>query len=189
MLFRPLTPDRWDDFEALFGARGAYAGCWCMWWRLKRREFEAQQGDGNRAAMKAIVAAGRIPGILGYDGERPVAWCSVAPRDEFPSLNRSPVLKAIDERPVWSIVCFFVARSHRRQGVIEKLIRAAVRHAGAGGATIVEAYPSVPRSGNVPPTSSYMGFPDVFERAGFREVAAPSASKRIVRRTVPRKKR
>jgi len=132
MQFHPLTPERWDDFEALFGARGAYSGCWCMWWRLKRKEFEAQQGDGNRAAMKAIVESGRVPGILGYDGDRAVAWCSVAPREDFPSLNRSPVLKRLDDEPVWSIV---------------------------------EAYPSVPKSRNAPPPPRASGscdtiFPD-----------------------------
>lgn len=181
MEFHPLTPDRWAAFEALFGARGAYSGCWCMWWRLKRKDFENQQGDGNRAAMKAIVDSGQVPGILGYDDGRAIGWCSVAPREDYPSLNRSPVLKRIDEQPVWSIVCFFVARSHRKRGVIETLIRGAIEYVGDRGGSIVEAYPSVPKSRNAPPTTSFMGFPDVFTRVGFRECAAPSASKRILR--------
>jgi len=181
MEFHPLTADRWRDFEALFGPRGAYSGCWCMWWRLTRREFEEQQGDGNRRAMSKIVKSGRVPGILGYVDGRAVAWCSVAPRDDFPSLNRSRVLKKLDDKPVWSIVCFFVARSHRQRGVIEELIRGAVEYVRDQGGSIVEAYPSVPRSKQVPPTSSFMGFPDVFTRVGFEECARPSAAKRIMR--------
>ncbi len=69
---KQLIPERWPDFEALFGERGAYSGCWCMWWRLTRREFEQQQGKGNRQAMKAIVESGQVPGILAHLQGRPV---------------------------------------------------------------------------------------------------------------------
>lgn len=91
--------------------------------------------------MEHLVDAGEIPGILLYqdDGE-PIAWCSVAPRGEYASLNRSPVLKPLDEVPVWSIVCFYVAKSHRRQGVLEALIRAAVEYVGERGGRIVMRY-------------------------------------------------
>ena len=75
----PLTGERWRDFEALFGARGACAGCWCMWWRLTRAEFQRQQGEGNRQAIKAIVASNREPGLLAYVGDVPAGWCAVAP--------------------------------------------------------------------------------------------------------------
>jgi len=181
MQFHPLTPKRWADFEELFGARGAYGGCWCMWWRLTRSQFEKQQGDANRRAMQAIVESGRVPGILAYDGGRAVAWCSVSPRDDYPSLDRSPVLKRLDDKPVWSVVCFFVARSHRHRGVIEALLRAAVDYVRDQGGKIVEGYPTVTKSKQAPPTSSFMGFPDLFERAGFTVCAAPSAAKRVMR--------
>ena len=181
MDFHPLTPDRWHDFEQLFGPKGAYGGCWCMWWRLTRARFKQQQGEANRLAMKSIVDSGQVPGIIGYADGAPVAWCSVAPRSDFAALSRSRVLKAIDDRPVWSIVCFFVAKSHRRTGALEELIRAAVSHAADHGATIVEAYPTVTTSTNAPPVSVYMGFVDVFAAAGFVEVARPSRAKRIMR--------
>ncbi len=181
LTIRPLTPGRWDDLKDLFGARGACGGCWCMWWRLKRREFEERQGDGNRRAMKELVEAGNVPGILGYRDGKPVAWCSVAPREDFGALERSRVLKRLDEEPVWSIVCFFVARGHRGRGALRSLIRAAVDHVRRQGGTVLEAYPSVPRSGRLPPISSFMGLPEVFAEAGFVECARPSASKRILR--------
>jgi len=82
----PLTPKRWPDFETLFGDHGAYGGCWCMWWRSTRREFEERKGEGNRRALKAIADGGKVPGILAYLGQEPVGWCSVAPREEFGSL-------------------------------------------------------------------------------------------------------
>lgn len=181
----PLTPDRWDDFETLFGPRGAYGGCWCMWWRSKRSEYEKRRNAGNHLAMHKIVRSDQIPGILAYDGSEPVGWCSVAPRDDFGSLNRSPVLKKIDDQPVWSIVCFFIARKARNRGLMGALIRAAIEYVRENGGTIVEAYPTVPKKkGELPPVSTFMGLPNAFIEAGFVEVARPSASKAIHRYTI-----
>jgi GNAT superfamily N-acetyltransferase len=179
--FQPLTKERWSDFKELFGAHGAYEGCWCMWWRLTRREFEELQGEGNRQAMKAIVESGEVPGILAYCEGKPVGWCSVAPRERYGSLERSPVLKRLDDTPVWSIVCFFVAKSYRGQGVAEELIRGAVEYVRSQGGKVVEAYPTQPRRDQLAPVSSYMGVPAMFERAGFVECARPSKSKVIMR--------
>lgn len=82
--FRPLTPECWENFEDLFGEKGACGGCWCMWLRLKRSEYESQKGTGNRRAMEAIVDSGEIPGLLAYDGDKPVGWCAVGPREVYP---------------------------------------------------------------------------------------------------------
>ena len=179
--FRPLTPERWPDLEALFGERGAYGGCWCMWWRTTRSRFQQQQGDGNRQAMQDIVRAGKVPGILAYGGDRAVGWCSVAPREQYGSLNRSPVLRRVDEQPVWSLVCLFVDKDHRGQGVATALIRAAVAYVREQGGKVVEAYPTVPREDRLPPVSSYMGIPALFERCGFVATAHPSQSRIIMR--------
>jgi GNAT superfamily N-acetyltransferase len=179
--FQPLTRERWSDFEELFGAHGAYGGCWCMWWRLTRREFDELRGEGNRQGMKRIVESGEVPGILSYCEGRPVGWCSVAPRESYGSLERSPVLKRLDNTQVWSIVCFFVARSYRGQGIAEALIRGAVEYVRSQGGKVVEAYPTQPRKARLAPVSSYMGLPAMFERAGFVECARPSKSRVIMR--------
>lgn len=183
MAYHPLTKDRWQDFESLFGPKGAYGGCWCMWWRTTRSQFEKQQGGGNRASMKNLVNAGTVPGILLYKDKKPVAWCSVAPRRQFASLNRSPVLKPLDDAPVWSIVCFYVAKGHRKQGILEELIRAAINYVREAGGRIVEAYPTLPKQdgARLPPVSSFMGMPSVFERVGFVACGHPSKSKVIMR--------
>jgi GNAT superfamily N-acetyltransferase len=179
--FHPLTPDRWSDFERLFGPRGAYGGCWCMWWRTSRSQFEKQGNDGNRRAMKDIVESGQVPGIIAYVDRQPVGWCSVAPREHYASLNRSRVLKRLDNQPVWSIVCFYVAKEQRGAGLITQLIRGAVDYARQQGGQIVEAYPTQPRGEHLPPVSSFMGVASVFEEAGFVECARPSPSKVIMR--------
>ena len=177
----PLTPRRWSDFEKLFGAHGAYGGCWCMWWRSTRREFEERKGEGNRKALKAIVDSGKAPGIMAFLGKQPVGWCSVARREEFSSLERSPVLKRLDDRPVWSIVCFYVAKGFRGQGIAEVLIGGALDYVKRKGGSIVEAYPTLPKKTPLAPVSSYMGLPAMFVRAGFVECARPSPSKLIMR--------
>jgi len=179
--YHPLTIKRWSDFEELFGEHGAYGGCWCMWWRCTRREFERQQGEGNRQAMKAIVESGKVPGILGYAEGEAVGWCSVAPREQYESLERSRVLKKLDETEVWSIVCLFVAKRYRKRGVGEALIRGAVEYVKGQKGKVVEAYPTQPREGQLPPVSSYMGTPMMFKRAGFVVCARPSKSKVIMR--------
>ncbi len=182
--FQPLTPERWAHHEALFGEHGAYGGCWCMWWRSTRREFEERGGEGNRRAMKALVESGEVPGILAYLGGEPVGWCSVAPRKQYGSLERSRVLKRLDDIPVWSIACFFVARGYRGQGIAEALIQGAVEYVRNQGGRVLEAYPTQPREGRLPPVSSYMGLPSMFERAGFVECSRPSKSRVIMRYTI-----
>ena len=180
--FLPLTKQNWNDFETLFGRHGAYGGCWCMWWRISRKKFEKQQGEGNRLAMKAYVDRGECPGILAYKDQVPVGWCSVAPREQFQSLNRSPVLKRIDQENVWSIVCFYIAKPCRGQGMTKTLIHAAVNHVRNNGGKLVEAYPTDPRGRtSLAPTSSFMGLPSVFQATGFKICARPSEAKMIMR--------
>src|SRR5438093_10655082 len=124
--FQPLTPPRWRDLEKLFGERGACGGCWCMWWRIKRAEFKQKKGEKNKKAFKKIVAAGDIPGIIAYADDQPVGWCALAPRKKYPLLENSRVLARIDDQPVWSVVCFFVAKPFRGKGVTGQLAKAAV---------------------------------------------------------------
>ncbi len=184
LAFHPLTPNRWDDFERLMGPHGAYGGCWCMYWRTTRREFDRQAGEGNRKALRLLVDAGVVPGIIAYAEGEPVGWCSVASREEFESLERSPVLKRLDDEPVWSIVCFYIRKAWRSRGMLAELVRGAVGYAQSNGATIVEAYPSALKSDPMAPVTVYMGVPDVYAACGFVEAARPSESKIVMRRYV-----
>lgn len=177
----PLTPERWPDLETLFGKRGATGGCWCMWWRLPRKEFDRQAGEGNKEALKALVAGGEVPGLLAYHNGQPVGWVSVGPRSSFPTLERSRVLKRVDEHPVWSVVCFFIAKAYRRRGLSVRLLQAAVDYARRNGAEIVEGYPVEPKDGRYPDTFAYTGAADAFRAAGFAEVLRRSETRPIMR--------
>jgi GNAT superfamily N-acetyltransferase len=183
MEFRPLVPATLSDFETLFGASGGCSGCWCMYWRKTRAEFGRDVGAGNRDAMRALVSSGVVPGLLAYRNGEPVGWCSVAPREDFASIDRSPVLKRLDDRPVWSVTCFFVRRDQRRTGVTRALLQAAIRHAAARGASLLEAYPLADDRKRAD-WERYMGLPKLYEDAGFEVVARPSASRLVMRKTL-----
>ncbi len=178
---RPLTLDRWPDLEKLFGSRGACGGCWCMFWRLPRARFVKQKGARNKAAFRRIVNSGPPPGLLGYRNGEPVAWCALAPRDAYPVLDRSRILKRVDERPVWSIVCLFVDKRFRRSGVATRMIDVAKAYARTRGAAILEAYPVEPKTGKTPDIFAWTGFASSFRRTGFEEVARRSPTRPIMR--------
>ncbi|RPI22724.1 MAG: GNAT family N-acetyltransferase [Chloroflexota bacterium] len=177
----PLTPGRWQDLEALFGPRGAYGGCWCMWWRLTRSQFDQNRGENNRTALKEIVDSGRPPGLLAYLDGKPVAWCALAPREDYSALERSRVLKPVDDQPVWSITCFYVAKSYRRKGLTVSLLKAAVEYAASLGAAIVEGYPTEPRKESAADPYVYTGLASAFRKAGFVEVLRRSETRPIMR--------
>ena len=174
----PLTPERWGDFVELFerrGPRGGYQnapayGCWCMFWR----DRTLGHGEPKKRAMRAIVRAGREPGLLAYHDSSPVGWISVAPREEHQPLLRSPQYRPREDKDgVWAIVCFTIDKGARGRGVHEILLAAAVEHAFAHGARAVEAYPHLEKRGD------YMGHIELFRAHGFEPVRE-SAKRAIV---------
>jgi len=179
----PVTSDQWQDFRTLFGTRGACGGCWCMYWRLSHSVYQEQKGDKNRNAMSEIIHNGTVPGIIGYIDEKPVGWCSVAPRDDFPRLERSRILKKIDDNSVWSIVCLFVDKSFRNRGISVEMLKAAVAYVKDKDGKIVEGYPVEPKTGKdtIPPVFAYTGIASAFIKAGFREVERRSETRPIMR--------
>lgn len=182
--FLPLTPATWPDFRALFGPKGACAGCWCMYFLQTQGEFETRKGDKNRRAMKRRVDGGEVPGILAYDDKKPIGWCAVSPRDRFTRLARSKVVAAVDDKAVWSVPCFFVHRDYRDRGVSVALLKAATQHVKKNGGRIIEGYPVDPGKKRYVPTFACYGLVAGFRKAGFKEVARRSKTRPIMRRTI-----
>ena len=186
---RPLTLGRWRDLEALFNARGCSVArrCWCMYYRRSgsRGPGSSWQMDSrtNRAQLRKLVDSGRPPGLIAYRGRVPVGWLSLGPREDFARLERSPVMKAVDEQPVWSLICFVVPAEFRGQGVARALLDSAIAHARNNGARLLEAYP-VDRPGRSSAESLWFGAKSMYDRAGFREVARRKADRPIVRRQI-----
>ena len=179
--YQPLTPERLPDFETLFGAKGACGGCWCMYHRLNHADYEKLKGGGTREAMRNRVQHGSAPGVLAYSGAVPAGWCSVAPREEFVRFAKARVYKPVDDLPVWSINCLFVAKEFRRRGIGSGLIHAAVLHAAGNGARIVEAYPVEPQRDNMPDVFAFVGIASSFLNAGFTEVARRTENRPVMR--------
>ncbi|TKJ40090.1 GNAT family N-acetyltransferase [candidate division LCP-89 bacterium B3_LCP] len=141
-----------------------------MWWRQSRSEFERNKGEANRKAFFEIIRSGEEPGLIAYSDGEPVGWICVGPRGRFPALERSRVLARVDDEPVWSVVCFFIAKGHRRQGVSKALLEAAVKHSRTKGADTIEGYPLPRKKERTPDAFAWTGMEPIFEEAGF-EVA------------------
>jgi len=182
----PLTPARWPDLEALFNAKGcSFArGCWCMYYRRSGSRGQLPAGtthaQANRAELKALVESGEPPGLIGYQGKVPVGWVSLGPREDYARLRRSPVMKAVDELPVWSIVCFVVPSQYRGQGVARALLDGAIAYARKRGVTLLEAYP-VDKSDRSNDDSMWFGAKSMYDAAGFEEVIRRKPNRPIVR--------
>jgi GNAT superfamily N-acetyltransferase len=172
---RPLTPELWPALEDLFGKRGACNGCWCMYWRIGAG-YRKQADAINKAEFHRVVAKGPPPGLIAFDGKLAVGWCQLTPRDALPWLDRSWM--RIDNRPVWSISCFYVRKGYRRRGITGALINAAQKVAKSAGAGALEAYP-IDRS--LSPSASSTGFVSTFKHAGFRVVAHRTPPRPIMR--------
>ncbi|MFH5824800.1 GNAT family N-acetyltransferase [Georgenia sp. AZ-5] len=167
---RPLDAGRWPNLERLFTGRGDQSRCWCAWWRLPGKEFGASRVADRRELMAARARHAPAPGLIAYAGEEPVGWVAVAPRAEYPRVQRSTIITYDDAVPgCWSITCFFVHPRHRGGGLLDTLVAAAVAHAGAHGAAHVEAYPVEPAP-RQSASGLFRGPLGVFLRAGFTEV-------------------
>jgi len=181
--FKPLTRNLWSDFEELFGPNGACAGCWCMFWKLRGKAYDEARGMENRQQHKAIVAAGTVTGLLAYWHGEVVGWVAVEPRAAYEKLAHSRALKPVDEKEVWSITCFFVAKKFRRKGIALGLINAAVDHVRQRGGRIVEGYP-VDVKEDSPAPFIFTGTASAYKKAGFKEVARNTPTRPIFRRVI-----
>jgi GNAT superfamily N-acetyltransferase len=182
--FHPLTQKLWRDFEMLFGAHGACGGCWCMFWKLRGKEYSENTGDSARQIQKSIVDSKVVPGLLAYSEGYPVGWIAVELRSQYPKLAHSRILKPIDDQEVWSITCFFVEKKHRRKGITVELLKAAIAHVKKNGGRIVEGYP-VDLKTDQPAPFVFTGTASAYRQAGFQEAARNSPSRPIFRYIIP----
>lgn len=165
---RLATHARFADVRKVLAPRNPdVEACWCLYFRLDSGEFSELAGDERPQRLEALTKKRPAPGVLAYVGDEPVGWCSVGPRDDMARLLRSRTIQQIDDRPVWSIVCFVVRPAHRREGVATALLDGAIRFAQSHGATVLEAYPVEDGSGSLEATAAYPGTVSMFEEAGF----------------------
>jgi len=173
LIYRPATPDTWDDLVELFGPSGAYSNCWCTWWILPSRAWEAAKPEERRDILHELTAEGREPGILAYDGPAPVGWVSVGPRTRYARMMspRAWVNGPLDfDNPGWVVNCFFVPREHRGDGIAAGLLRAAVEFAFDLRATYLVGHPIDAEESKPGAATLFPGTLSMFLAAGFTEV-------------------
>jgi len=182
LTFEPLNKKNWPKFVHLFGEKGACGNCWCMYYRLSKADYQEGKVNGeNKDKMNQLVMENQPTGILGlYDGQ-PIAWCAFAPREHFIKLEKSRVHKRIDDKQVWSIPCFFIDKKFRKQGITVELLKAVIKYAGENDIKIIEAYPTIPTTENLPDSFAWIGLYKSFERAGFEIVDRTSKNRPMVR--------
>jgi ribosomal protein S18 acetylase RimI-like enzyme len=169
---RPLTGETWDALAELFREGGDPRWCWCQFWRLRSKDMAAAKVPELRERLHGQARSTEPPGLVAFDGDRAVGWVSLGPRTDFERIVRSRVIPTVDDRPVWSIVCFAVSSAARGRGVARALLEAAVDYAGQRGAEALEAYPVATDAGEpIQAEAAFTGTLPMFERAGFRVVA------------------
>jgi len=169
---RPLSGATWDALAELFREGGDPRWCWCQYWRLRSKDMAAAKVPQLRQRLQGQALSSEAPGLVAFDGDRAVGWVSLGPRTDFERIVRSKVIPKIDDRPVWSIVCFAVASTARGRGVARALLEAAIDHARTRGAVALEAYPVAGPDGEpIHAEAAFTGTLPMFERAGFRVVA------------------
>lgn len=188
--FQPVTPERWPDLERLFqqsaaSQEGEPAVCWCMEWRRPRAEWEEGRGEGNRQAMRELIASGQVPGILAYLDGDPIGWCSISPRPQHDGLQAIAPYRNFADASVWLVSCFYISNGARGQGLMAKLLTAGIEYAKQNGARVIEGYPAderVDRSQHAEFISVYWGVASVFQELGFVEVGrAPRDNRPVMR--------
>ncbi|MCO4293774.1 GNAT family N-acetyltransferase [Solitalea sp. MAHUQ-68] len=181
LTFQELTISNWFQFEKLMGDKGGCGGCWCMAFRLSTKEFNEQKYEGNKSSMYSLVEEGRPIGIIAFCEDEPIGWIALAPREDYLKIEKSRSLKPIDDKPVWSITCFFIGKEFRRVGLSKLLIKGAVDFARYKGIKTLEAYPAIPYDNKVPAAFLWVGILSAFLLNGFEVVKQNGKSRAIVR--------
>ena len=178
---KEMTPRRWEDLEKLFGEKGACGGCWCMWWRIDKGEkWQDVKGAPAKKRLRAMIENGAVRGLIAYDQNEPIGWCTFGKRTDFPRLNRARTLQCEDAGRVACVPCFYVKNRYRRQGVSTVLLKAAVRTLAEEGETVIEGYPvkpTKPGNKNIPGAFVFTGTIPLFEKQGFTLAGSPLTSK------------
>jgi Acetyltransferase (GNAT) family len=193
LVTRELSTRTWQDFEKLFGRRGEWGACWCVYYQrakpLPRADREQltpeQRADRNRRDKKEMVERGCSHGILVYDGVEPVGWCQYGPKEEAPRIDAGRKYRKLpfanETERLWRITCFSVDRRYRKRRVASVGLAAALESISRQGGGLVEAYP-VTRRGAL---SIWFGTVSMFKRHGFRIVAPFGRSNVVMRRRIP----
>ena len=170
----PAGPDRWDDVVTIMGGPGE-VGCWCQAPRGVAVGYGKAEPGARETALRSQLGDEPPAGMLAYVDGDVAGWCGFGVRNRLPRLERSRTIPKVDDKPVWSILCFKVRVGFRRRGVAAALLDGVIDYARRSGAPGVEAYPIDPEGGRVDVSFGYVGVTPMFEKVGFVRVVETSA--------------
>lgn len=182
----PVTPERWPDFEDLFGKQGACYGCWCTHFRLPPAARRENDRERNKDHIRARIETGPPPGLLAFQDGKAVGWMQVGPRADVPEFNNAgrgsaPMEPADASDPdVWAISCFFLRSKARGKGLTHQLVQGGIEFARENGARFLEACP-MDLSRDSRSIGLFVGSTRVFEKAGFQRMVERKAGRPLVR--------
>ena len=179
--FDSLNSANWKQFDTLMGEKGGCGNCWCMFFRLPYKLFQENKPNGNKKLMKQLVNKEKPVGLIASLNEEPIGWIALAPREDYLKIENSRAFKRIDDKPVWSITCFFIKKEFRRMGLSQQLIKGAIDFAKKKKIKTLEAYPSIPYNEKVPPPFLWVGVLSAFTKNGFKIIQQNSKSRAMVR--------
>jgi predicted GNAT family acetyltransferase len=186
LAIHPLTPDRWDDFVALFETDSICKMCWCVHHRLPAAVRREATSKSRKTAMAKIVKNGPPPGLLAYKGDDAVGWIAIAPRPATPDWNEGRKASAAElpehgqDETVWGASCFFIRKDVRGEGLTGTLLDAGTEYARTQGARTIEACPMT-HDEKRSTTGMFVGPKRVFDRAGFKTVLERKAGRPLMR--------
>ena len=145
--------------------------------------WEETKGKRAKEKMKALTLSGKALGILAFEDQEPVGWCSFGPRIDFPRIETVKAYRREDADMVWCVNCFFIRRGHRGQGVARHLLDPAIEAMRRRHVKLIEAYPvTADKKGKkLAPAFSWTGPIKIFEEQGFREIQRLAPTKPLVR--------
>ncbi len=181
-----VGPDDWPTVGAFFEPKGLVENCWCTYFRMTSKERSSCGTAGRKDRLRELVEGGERVGVLGTVDGAPAGWIGVGPRLGFPRLARSraaKLLKGDDPERIWSVVCLYLTREHRHQGLTRVLIDRAVEWARDEKADLVEAYPEDDRDpAAAVERGSFRGRVSTFEACGFTVVEPRLQRRALVRK-------
>ncbi|RKT37067.1 acetyltransferase (GNAT) family protein [Microbacterium sp. AG1240] len=184
----PVTTEHFADAQRVLSTNSDGRSCQCQWWMLTNADYQRNTAHGRAEMLRAQMGAAVAPALIAFVGDDPAGWVRVGPRPAQVRLARTKEFGAAtppwDDGGVWAVSCFVIREQHRGRGLLAQLLDAAVDHARANGATVVEGYPLDPETARPPSDKLFRGVLSVFEKGGFEIVARPQPGRAIVARTL-----
>lgn len=170
------------DFLRLHSEENGCAWCRCVaWWVPTWDGWGERSAEENLALREELFDRGEHDGYLLYEGDEPVAWCQVGPRDRLAKLARQ--FERPPEPGVQAVTCFLVAPRARGRGAARAMLEGVLAdlraRASAEGIRAVEGFPRCAENAR-DPLELWNGPESLFRSLGFAAVAQVG-ERRVVR--------